>query len=85
MKDFLPFDEIVPLERSTGFYESQLNFVPKRSLIGRTLQGHSVRTITEIEFGDIVRDGPEETLDPRQRGAVGTGFRSTPIPKPWRC
>jgi putative restriction endonuclease len=64
MKDFLPFDEIVPLERSTGFYERQLNFVAKRSLIGRTLQGHSLRTISEIEFGDIVRDGLQETLDP---------------------
>jgi len=64
MTDFLPFDQIVPLERSTGFYERQLNFVAKRSLIGRTLQGHSIRTISEIEFGDIVRDGLQDTLDP---------------------
>ncbi|MBN9085757.1 MAG: HNH endonuclease [Reyranella sp.] len=64
MTDFLPFDEIVPLERATGFYEDRLNFVAKRSLIGRTLQGHSVRTISEIEFGEIVRDGLEKTLDP---------------------
>jgi putative restriction endonuclease len=64
MTDFLPFDEIVPLERATGFYEQQLNFVPKRSLVGRTLQGHSVRNISEVEFGDIVRDGLRETLNP---------------------
>lgn len=64
MTDFLPFDGIVPLERSTGFYEQQLNFVAMRSLIGRTLQGHSVRTVSEVEFGDIVRDGLKETLDP---------------------
>ena len=64
MTDFLPFDEIVPLERQLGFYEQQLNFVPKRSLIGRTLQGHSVRNISESEFGDIVRDGLRETLNP---------------------
>jgi putative restriction endonuclease len=64
MKDYLPFDEMVPLERLSGFYERQLNFVAKRSLIGRTLQGHSLRTISEIEFGDIVRDGLQETLDP---------------------
>jgi putative restriction endonuclease len=64
MTDFLPFDEIVPLERAAGFYEQQLNFVPKRALIGRTLQGHSVRNISEIEFGDIVRDGLRETLSP---------------------
>jgi putative restriction endonuclease len=64
MENFLPFDEIVPLERSTGFYERQLNFVARRSLIGRTLQGRSLRTISEIEFGDIVRHGLGETLDP---------------------
>lgn len=64
MRDYLPFDKIVPLERPTGFYERQLNFVAKRSLIGRTLQGHSLRTISEFDFGDIVRDGLGETLDP---------------------
>lgn len=64
MADFLPFDEVVPLERKTGFYERQLDLVEKRSLIGRTLQGRSVRTITELEFGDIVRAGLDETLSP---------------------
>jgi putative restriction endonuclease len=64
MTDFLPFDGIVPLERSTGFYERQLGFVAKRSLIGRTLQGRSVRTVSDIEFGDIVLAGLGETLDP---------------------
>src|SRR5260370_22248426 len=64
MADFLPFDDIVPLERPGGFYERQLGFVAKRSLIGRTLQGRSVRTISEIEFGDIVRAGLGETLAP---------------------
>ena len=64
MADFLPFDEIVPLERSTGFYERRLNFVAKRTLIGHTLQGHSVRNISELEFGDIVLDGLRETLSP---------------------
>jgi putative restriction endonuclease len=60
----IPFDDVVPLEKATGFYEKQLDFVAKRSLIGRTLQGHSVRTISEIEFGDIVRAGLNETLSP---------------------
>jgi putative restriction endonuclease len=64
MTDFLQFDEVVPLERATGFYEQRLAFVAKRSLIGRTLQGRSVRTISELEFGDIVRAGLRETLDP---------------------
>jgi putative restriction endonuclease len=64
LADFLPFDEVVPLERPSGFYERQLNFLPKRSLIGRTLHGRSVRTISDIEFGDIVRAGLKETLAP---------------------
>jgi putative restriction endonuclease len=64
MADFLQLDEVVPLERAAGFYEQRLNFVAKRSLIGRTLQGRSVRTISELEFGNIVRAGLKETLDP---------------------
>lgn len=64
MADFLPFDEIVPLERPGGFHERQLEYLPKRSLIGRTLQGRSVRVISDIEFGDIVRTGLRETLSP---------------------
>src|SRR5512139_59730 len=46
MADFLPFDEMVPMERPSGFYERQLDFLPKRTLIGRTLQGRSLRTIS---------------------------------------
>jgi len=64
MEGFLPFDKIVALERATGFFERQLDFVAKRSLIGRTLQGRSVRTISDIEFGQIVHAGLEETLAP---------------------
>jgi putative restriction endonuclease len=64
MTDFLPFDRTVPLERSTGFYERQLGFVAKRSLIGRTLQGRSLRTISDLEFSDIVLAGLDKTLDP---------------------
>ena len=65
VSDFLQFDNLVPLERKTGgFYETQLDFLPQRSSIGRTLQGHSVRNITDIEFGHIVRAGLKETLAP---------------------
>lgn len=64
MADYLEFDEVVPLGRGTVFFERKLNFVAKRSLIGRTLQGRSVRTISDIEFGDIAREGLRETLDP---------------------
>jgi putative restriction endonuclease len=64
MGNYLPFDELVPLEWSQGFYERQLNLLSKKSLVGRTLQGRSVRTISDLEFGDIVRAGLHETLSP---------------------
>ena len=66
MADFLQFDEIVPLERLSGFFEERLGFVAStnRSLVGRTLQGRSVRTISDLEFANIVRAGLNETLDP---------------------
>ena len=64
MAEFLPFDDLVPLEGATGFYERQLGFVAKRSSLGRTLQGKAARTISDLEFGDIVRAGLKETLAP---------------------
>ncbi|MCX7364379.1 MAG: HNH endonuclease, partial [Alphaproteobacteria bacterium] len=41
-----------------------LGFVAKKSLLGRTLQGKAARTISDLEFGDIVRAGLNETLAP---------------------
>lgn len=64
MSDYLDFDEVVPLGRGGGFYERRLELVEKRSLIGQALQGKSVRTISDLEFGDIVGAGLRETLDP---------------------
>jgi len=63
VEDYLAFDELVPLERPTGFYERKLEFVPKTSF-GVAFQGRAARVISEVEFGDIVRAGLKETLDP---------------------
>jgi putative restriction endonuclease len=62
--DFLPFDLVVPLRRATGFYEKQLDFVPQ-TLLGSRLQGRSVRTISDEEFGGIALAGLSKTLDPQ--------------------
>lgn len=62
--DFLPFDVVVPLRREAGFYERQLSFVEKPSLLGARLQGKSVRLISNEEFADIVLAGLTSTLDP---------------------
>ncbi len=64
MADFLPFDRVVPLRRDSGFFEVMLARVERPALIGRMLQGKSIRTISEAEFGAITRAGLSETLDP---------------------
>lgn len=63
VSDFLPFDVVVPLRRAAGFHERQLDFVPQ-SLLGSRLQGRSVRTISDEEFGGIALAGLGRTLDP---------------------
>lgn len=68
--DYLPFDRVVPLRRNDLYYEQRLNGMA-RSLVGRTLQGHSVRTISDAEFGAIVRDGLRDTLDGRNAVRLG--------------
>jgi putative restriction endonuclease len=64
VNDFLPFDGVVPLRRAQGFYEAMLRQVDNPSRIGVALQGKSIRTISNAEFGAIVRAGLGETLDP---------------------
>jgi putative restriction endonuclease len=62
---FLPFDDVVPLRRPAGFYETMLNEVANPSRIGAALQGKSIRGISESDFGAIVRAGLQQTLDPK--------------------
>ena len=63
--DYLPFDGVVPLKDSAGYYETLLSEVQDPTSTGRELQGRSVRLISEREFGTIVRSGFCETLDPK--------------------
>jgi putative restriction endonuclease len=62
--NYLPFDVVVPLRRGPGFYETVLDRVANPSSIGAALQGKSIRTIPEADFGAIVRAGLREILDP---------------------
>ena len=64
VSDYLPFDVVVPIRHSEGYYEAALNSVGAPSLIGRSLQGRSVRVIPDEDFGAIVRAGLGVTLDP---------------------
>lgn len=62
--DFLPFDAVVSLRRGSSFFEDRLNQVPDPSRIGAAIQGRSIRTISDNEFGTITCAGLSETLDP---------------------
>jgi putative restriction endonuclease len=68
--DFLPFDTVVPLRRTTGFYEKRLDYVPQKKL-GVSLHGKSIRTIADTEFSEIVIAGLGSTLDPANSFRVG--------------
>lgn len=61
VRDYLEFDKVVPLRRGTRYYESRLASIPRQQT-GRSLQGKSVRTITQEEFGEIVLAGLAATL-----------------------
>ena len=64
LTDFLSFDDVVPLHSGTRYYETRLNTVTKPSRIGVALQGKSIRTISDAEFGAIALAGFAETLAP---------------------
>lgn len=64
LTDILRFDPLVPLAAQGRYYEARLRAVETRSLIGRTLQGHSVRQIADADFAAIVSAGLATTLDP---------------------
>ena len=59
--DYLEFDRVVPLRRGSRYYEIRLVSIPPQQ-VGRSLQGKSVRTITQEEFAEIVLAGLAATL-----------------------
>ena len=75
LSNFLPFDDVVPLQNEEGFYENQLNIVPNSSRIGASLQGRSIRTISDVEFETIVRAGLDLTLSPENAVRLGLDER----------
>jgi putative restriction endonuclease len=63
MSDYTPFDKTVPFSVNGRYAEQILRDLSNRSDVGRTLQGHSVRELSEEDFAAIVRSGLSETLD----------------------
>lgn len=64
LRDYLRFDRPVPLAFDDRYWEAPLRGLENRSLVGRTLQGRSVRSIDKLDFSAIVGAGLAVTLDP---------------------
>lgn len=64
MEDYLPFDAPVPLRDETNYREALLRSVRDPRAIGRTLQGQSIRPLSDQDFVSIVNHGLSQTLEP---------------------
>ena len=73
LTDFLPLDVVVPLRKGTEYFEALLRSVADPRRVGLALQGRSVRTISDADFGAIVRAGLRDTLDPMNLGELERG------------
>lgn len=63
--DYFPFDPPIPLKDPDGHYwEAVLRAVPDSRLVGRTLEGHSLRSISDTDFAAIVAAALGEVLSP---------------------
>jgi len=60
--DYLPFDRPVPFASKGTYAEAALRQINNPSRVGAYLQGKSIRSVSETDFGSIVRAGLDETL-----------------------
>ena len=65
VEDFFAFNPPIPLKRSDGSYrEALLRAVPNSRLVGSSLEGKSIRLISEEDFAEIVSEALGEALSP---------------------
>ena len=64
MRDYLRFPDPVPFWSVGGYREARVRAITDRKTIGRTLQGESIRELSDSDFASIARDGLASTLDP---------------------
>jgi putative restriction endonuclease len=62
--DYLPFDKPVPFANQGAYAEAALREIRNPSRVGAYLQGKSIRSVSDADFGAIVRAGLDETLAP---------------------
>jgi putative restriction endonuclease len=63
MSDYTPFDNTVPFSQNGRYAEQLLRDLPDRRFVGATLQGQSIRELSNQDFAAIVRCGLADTLD----------------------
>lgn len=68
LSDFLPFDQPVPFRGPDGLREAMLRDVADSRLVGRTLQGRSIRTLGDDDFAAIVRASVRPSTPPTHGG-----------------
>ena len=64
VSNFVPFDRVVPFKNNGRYAEGVLRDLPDITQVGRTLQGRSIRRLSEEDFAAIVRQGFGDVLDP---------------------
>jgi putative restriction endonuclease len=62
--DYRPFDRPVPFSNNGAYAEAALREIDNPSRVGIYLRGKSIRSVSETDFGVIVRAGLDETLAP---------------------
>ena len=60
--DYRPFDRPVPFSNNGAYAEAALREIDNPSRVGIYLRGKSIRSVSETDFGVIVRAGLDETL-----------------------
>ncbi|MCA6223812.1 MAG: HNH endonuclease [Phenylobacterium sp.] len=71
VSDFIPFPNPVPIYENGRYFEKSLRDLVDRRSAGRTIQGKSLRTISDADFNEIVAAGLKETLSPDNARRVG--------------
>lgn len=83
VEDYFPFEPPVPFAGAPGgrYWESPLRAVPNPSRVGQSLQGNSMRAISDEDFCSIVSAGLDETLSAENLTRYGNGMgESAAIP-----
>lgn len=78
--EFLEFATPVPFVQDGRYAEAAIREITDPSRVGQALQGKSMRTIRDEDFGAIVLAGLRETLAPENAVRLGLDFPAADVP-----